>query len=77
MAKGKGALGIAEAVKVDSQSLPAKQRGKRANDDYIQLSVLIPKDLKWEVKKTAIDDRLDVSSFIEKLIKDELERRKV
>lgn len=71
----KTSLGIAGAVVSDSQPLPTKAKGKRSSDDYIQLSVLIPKEMKWKLKAAALDDRVDVSSLVESLIKAELERR--
>lgn len=75
----KGSANIASAIESDQQSLKpspsTKQRrvkGKRSDEAYTMLSVLVPKELKNQLKKQAIDRDLDLSDYVKSLLEDKI-----
>lgn len=77
----KGSANIASAIESDQQSLkpspstnPKQRRvkGKRSDEAYTMLSVLVPKELKNQLKKQAIDRDLDLSDYVKNLLEDKI-----
>jgi hypothetical protein len=67
MPKGKGALGIAEAVKADGN----KATGSNASS-AVQISFSCPKELRTALKVAAAKAELTMGEYLENLLRREL-----
>jgi len=68
--QGKNTTGISKAVNVtkDAAKVVSDQRGKRGSNEYAQLCVQIPKELKKDFRQAVIEYETNNSDVIEELV---------
>ena len=59
----------AQATEPQTEALP-QQAGKRSNPDYIQVGAYIPKTVDKDVKRKLLDEDMDFSDLVTKLLRD-------